>query len=54
MARERVGALLIRLGLRLISDRHAWWLYQQQRDYWTSARGQRVLAALGAAERAEE
>lgn len=50
MMRERLGAWLIRLGLRLISDRHAWWLYQVQRDYWTGEQGRRVLIALAAEE----
>jgi hypothetical protein len=44
--RERLGARLLVWGLRLISDRHAWWFYRQQQDYWTSARGMATLRRI--------
>lgn len=40
--RERLGAWLIRTGYRLISDRHAAWLYGVETDYWQSPRGQMI------------
>lgn len=44
--RDRLAALLFRAGFRLASDRHAWWLFEVQRDYWTGARGRAVLRRL--------
>jgi hypothetical protein len=32
--RDRVAGLLFRCALRLASDRHAYWLFAVQREYW--------------------
>lgn len=44
--REWLGALCIRAGFRLISDRHALWLWRVQSLFWDGHEGRELRRRL--------
>ncbi len=50
--KDWAGALFLRWGLRLVSDRHAWLFYKLQRLYWFSTpEGRELRRQFGDEER---
>lgn len=41
--REWLGSMLLRWGLKIVSDRHAWIFYKLQRMYWYETPERRAL-----------